>query len=111
MRRILHSSYIFQESTSWICRTCREASDQSHVDGRDTWLRRLHTVYLPHSATSKTKLLSESDKEGEAISFLQACGYAAEFLGRSTFLWAGCKDLKNSVYNGNAATTLNMSFH
>jgi len=62
----------------------------SRAGGRETWLRRLHAVCLPHSATSKTKLLSKLDK---AMSFLQGCVCAAALLGRSTLLYTGDRDL------------------
>lgn len=48
---------------------------------------------LPHSATSKTKLLSKLDKVGKAMSFLQGCVCAAALLGRSTLLYTGDRDL------------------
>lgn len=68
---------------------------------RGLGLRVMPTLYLPNS---KTKLLVKIRWSGKNYFFLAELGHAAEFLVRSTFLWAGCKDLKNGVYNGKADT-------
>lgn len=75
--------------------------DKKKKKVRGLGLRVMPTLCLPNS---KTKLLVKIRWSGKNYFFLAELGHAAEFLVRSTFLWAGCKDLKNGVYNGKADT-------
>lgn len=70
-----------------------------------------HPVICPAQPFQRQNYWSKLDEVGKTISFLQGWDMLLNVLAETHFYRAGCKDMKNSVYNGKADTILNMSFH